>query len=277
MAVVVGLAVTGAVSVGLAAIWGAGPASASTMGSHSVSVQYQCSFPFVGNYELNAVVSWVQPEAVTVGQPMPAIPVSVTVPVQSANTQAAGIASIEISAVVSTVVIAPQGNIDVSVPLATPRAYEPGPGIAYATLSGDFPSLGFTRPGIARVTVGPTTTHLTPRYANGSTTYLGTITRTCTPSSGQSSLVMSFRINPISRISVGRLAPSTAAKPTHTRDPRPSLVPTKPDPPSPSPTIMDSSGVRTGTGTLYLVAGVGFALIIAGSGAIWLFRRRWNP
>lgn len=265
---------TGAVGVGLAAIWGAGPAGASTMSRHSVSVQYQCPFPFIGNYQINAVVSWVQPESVTVGEPLPAIPVSVTVPVQSANTQAAGIESIEVSTVVSTVVIAPQGNIDVSVPLTTPRAYEPESGIAYAVLSGNFPSLGFTRPGIAKVTVGPATIHITPRYGNGSTTYLGTITRTCTLSPGQSSLVMSFRINPDSRISSGRPAPRTAPKPTHTTDPRPSPVSTKPDPPSPSPTIMDSSSVRTRTGTLYLVAGVGFALITAGFGAIWLFRRR---
>ena len=273
-AVVVGLAVTGAVGVGLAVIWGAGSVGASTMSRHSVSVHYQCPLPFIGNYQINAVVSWVQPEMVTVGEPLPTIPVSVTVPVQSANTQAAGIESIEVSAVVSTVVIAPQGNIDASVSLTTPTAYEPESGIVYVVLSGNYPSLGFTRPGIAKVTVGRATIHITPRYGNGSTTYLGTITRTCTLSPGQSGLVMSFPINPDSRISSGRPAPSAAPKPTHTTDPRPSSVSTKPDQPSPSPTIMDSSSVRTGTGALYLVAGVGFALIAAGLGAIWLFRRR---
>jgi hypothetical protein len=277
MAVVAGLAVTSAVGVGLTVIWGTGSAAASTTGRHSVSLQYQCPMPFIGNYQVNAVVSWVQPESVTVGEPLPTVPVTVTAPVQMANAQAvyaAGIESIGVSAVVSTVVIAPQGNIDVRVPLTMPRAYAPESGIAYTALSGNFPSLVFTRPGIAKVTVGQATTYLTPRYGNGNTTYLGTITRTCTPALGQSSLVMSFRINPDPQLSSGRPTPSAAPKPTHTPDPRPSPVPTKPKPPSPSPSGMDSSSVKTGSGILYLIAGSGFALITAGSGAIWLFRRR---
>jgi hypothetical protein len=273
-AVVVGLAVTGAIGVGLAVIWEAGPADASTMGRHSISVQYQCPLPFIGNYQVNAVASWVQPESVTVGAPLPTIPFTVTTPVQTVNTQAADIASIEISVVVSSVVIAPQGNIDIRVPLTMPRAYTPQSGTAYIVLSGNFPSLVFTRPGIAKVTVGQATSHITPRYGNGKTTYLGTITRTCTPASGPSGLVMSFRINPDARLSSASPTPSAAPKPRHTTDPRPSPVPTKPTPPSPSPSVIDSSGVKTGSGSLYLVAGTGVALITAGSGAIWLLRRR---
>jgi hypothetical protein len=285
MAIVAGLAVSGATGAGLAVIWGARPADASTAGRHSVSVQYQCSFPFIGNYQLNAVVSWVQPESVTVGEPLPTIPVSVTVPVQPAvvqGGQVAGIESIEASVVVSTVVIAPQGDIGVDVPLTMPRAYAPGSGIAYAVVSGNFPSLVFTRPGIAKVTVGQATIRVTPLYGNGSTTYLGTITKTCTPAPEQSDLVMSFRIDPDSRLPGRRPTPSAVPKPTHTTDPRPSPVPTKPKPPSPSPPVGDSSSVsggdsssvKTGSGTLYLVAGSGLALGAAGSGAILLFRRR---
>jgi hypothetical protein len=144
--VVAGLAVTGAVGAGLAGVWGTGPASANTTGH--ISVRYQCPFPLIGDYQVTAVISWVQPDSIMVGEPSPTIPVSVTISVQSADVQAGhamGAQTLEAAMVVSSVVIAPQGDIDVNVPLTMPRTSAPGSGTAYAVASGSFPPLVFTR------------------------------------------------------------------------------------------------------------------------------------
>lgn len=275
------LAATGAAGLGVAGVLDAGPASASSVSQRPVA--FACTFPIFGRYIINGTLSWVQPNSVMVGERLPEIALSVTVPVSASVVQtghAAGVESIEATVTESSVIMAPQGNRSVQVVLTMPRESASGTGTAYAVLSGHLPSQTFTRPGIAEVTLGQAALQITPRYGNGSPTWLGTVSVTCTPAAGQSDVVTTFRINPRQAAGPAPL-PRTTPSPVHASAATPAPRPTsaKPEPTSPSPVASSPARVKSGPRALGLAAysglaaGSGLALAVAGAGAAWLVRR----
>ncbi|MFC4609872.1 DUF6801 domain-containing protein [Streptomyces maoxianensis] len=89
---------------------------------------------------------------------------------------------------------APQGSLPLAVPMKIPRTTIPASGSFDVTAEGTAPSLTFSRPGNAKVTVGDLTLHLTPKDANGNTTAVGTINAPCALDSGQNTVLQSLVI-----------------------------------------------------------------------------------
>ncbi|MBT2391775.1 hypothetical protein J7E87_20640 [Streptomyces sp. ISL-1] len=106
----------------------------------------------------------------------------------------AGAKTIEGSLDGNATVTAPQGSMPLTVPMTIPRTTIPASGSFDVTAKGTAPSLSFSRPGNAKVTVGDLTLHLTPKDANGNTTAVGTINAPCALDSGQNTVLQSLVI-----------------------------------------------------------------------------------
>jgi len=224
------------IAISQAGSWGTGLARAST---HQVTLQYSCTFPIIGAVPITGVVSWDFPDAVTVGKPTLPAPFTVTAQVPSSYVEAAhrflGIASASGSGEGSVMVIAPQGDIPLSIPASVPSTSVPATGPITLVITSTFPSLTPTQPGVAKVRLGTITIHITPRDADGNVTFLGTVNSTCTPDPGQNNLMASVLINPAPRIAEPAPHPTPVKS---SRTPYRSTLPPSAStlPPSPSPT-----------------------------------------
>lgn len=290
-------------AIGGAAVWGAGPANAGT-----VTLQYECTlapFPAQG---MTLQLDWNAPGSVPVGRPTPVIPVQGTATMGDIVTQVLGMVgatTVEGSLVASGVVVAPGGDVPVTLSVTVPRTPVPASGPITIAGSGTTPVFVFHQPGPATITAGSGfSVQITPRDANGDETVAGQIDASCTLDSGQNDVLNSFVIT----------APKAAPKPrqsptTRKADPAPAPVqaptttapassavgptngttvpPSSADPPAPgSPTSAisaPSDPVAVGPVVRRLSAGrilgVG-ALLAAGAalvGCVWLLNRRHGP
>jgi hypothetical protein len=275
----IGIAVGVGAGVGL---WGTGVAHAST---HRVPLQFECSFPVIGDQPVSGEIDWDFPGAVTVGRPTPPVPITATIEVPSGDIEAAhqflGVASASGNGTGSATVVAPQGNIPVSLSASVPSTNVPASGSVTVVIPATFPSITPTRPGVAKVTMGAITMHITPRDSSGGVTFPGTVTSTCTLAPGQSDVVASIRIDPAPQVTVPTVHPTTAA-PTPTHHPRPTPPPHPPSPthtarPTPTPTRTFAAPVADSGPSGGTIAAIGGSAAVVGGGVIALLRWLVRP
>jgi hypothetical protein len=185
--------ITAAVLVGSVGICAAGPAAAD---SASITLQYTCPFPVIGDQPVTASLAW-NPSAtrVVVGQATPQLPVNASATVGPIFTQVlgmAGAATVEGTADATAVVGAPQGDLTVTIPLTVPVTAVPASGPMTVAANGTAPSLVFSRPGDAKITVGGLVLHLIVRNASGG--LIGEGSGPCALSPGQNDVLTSFPI-----------------------------------------------------------------------------------
>nr|WSZ99540.1 hypothetical protein OH820_31280 [Streptomyces sp. NBC_00857] len=124
------------------------------------------------------------PNAIRVGKASPKSALNGVATVDAGFTELAplvGAKTLEGSLDGNATVTAPGESTPLTVPMTITRTTIPASGSFDITAKGTAPSLTFSRPGKAKVTVGALTLHLTPRDANGNTTPVGAISRGIIP------------------------------------------------------------------------------------------------
>jgi hypothetical protein len=163
----------------------------------SLTLQYTCALSGLGSEPVTMKLDADIPNSIRVGKATPKSALDGVATVGAGFTQLAaafGAKTLEGSLEGNATVTAPQGNTPLTVPMTIPRTTIPASGSFDVTAKGTAPSLTFSRPGNAKITVGDLALHLTPKYANGSTTPLGTINAACTLDSGQNTVLQSLVI-----------------------------------------------------------------------------------
>ncbi|MFI2347459.1 DUF6801 domain-containing protein [Streptomyces sp. NPDC019443] len=192
--VALGIAATVTAAVGILGASGSQTASAEPV---SLTLHYTCAFSGLGNQPVTMELDSDIPNSIKVGKASPKSALDGVATVGASFTQLAALAgakTIEGSLDGNATVTAPQGSIPLTVPMTIPRTTIPASGSFDVTAKGTAPSLTFSRPGNAKVTVGHLTLHLTPKDANGNTTAVGTINAPCALESGQNTVLQSLVI-----------------------------------------------------------------------------------
>ncbi|MEU9452959.1 DUF6801 domain-containing protein [Streptomyces sp. NPDC048277] len=193
----VAAAVAGAVLVVAPAV---APGTASAAAAPR-TFQYTCTFGLLSGQSMTGSVVWNVSDTHVVGRPTPRLPVAASATVGGLIPPAlrtAGATSLEGTAKVHAVVAAPQGDMDITVPMDVPVTQIPPSGSITVPANGTAPSLTFTKAGPAKILAGDIEMRVTPRQADGSETQLGTVNASCSVDSGQDRVVSSFRIRPAS-------------------------------------------------------------------------------
>lgn len=286
MKTAVGAAVATGTAIGLPGAWETGVAYAST---HHASLQYSCTFPVIGSQPITAVVDWSFPDTVTAGTPTSPVPFTVTVQVPSADVEAAhdelGIYSASGYGSASATVIAPQGNIPVTLPGSVPNTSVPAYGSMTIVVHSTFPSITPTQPGPAKVTLGALTVHINLRDAGGNAWSYGPITSpitsTCTLAPGQDNVVMSVLIKAVPRNTTPAPRQTTPKPPPTTANstmPPPPTTPPTPTTLHPTPTLTltrtpnPDPSPNPGVSWVEVAVIAGVAAVVGG-GAAWLLAR----
>ncbi len=280
--------------VGSVGGFGAGPAAAD---SAPLMLRYTCSFPLIGSQPMTASIVWNASDTHVVGQATPRLPVNASATIGLTVRQGlnlVGATSVEGTADATAVVVAPQGDISVTEPLNVPVTGVPTSGSLTVRASGTMPSLVFSRPGNAKITVGGLTLHFTPRDGSGGTTVVGEVNAPCTLNPGQNDVLASFQILPAvggptasgmpGTPKAGTVGPSASASARATV--RADLV--SPDPGASDtasgtatatdagdPSIASSAtGATSGSDFASFLVAVGALAIGAAFGCVWWLRRR---
>ena len=181
---------TGALTVAMA-----GPSLAATA---SLNITYTCNFTLIGNQAMPTTVSSADlPDSATVGVPTAASNTTVTSTVsESATGTLAWIGAKSVDGTMtSNVPVANGGNTQTLTSVSTiPNTPVPSSGTFQVTATGTFPAMTLTNAGTATISLGNAELKLTPRYANGDPTWLGTITVPCTVNAGQNTEFYSFPV-----------------------------------------------------------------------------------
>lgn len=168
---------------------GAGPSAAA---DQSLSLNYTCSFPLIGNQEVPVTIDLTLPDTITAGQSTGDIPVTanVTVPANATSgLNLVGAKTVQGTAT-SDVTVAQGGtSTDVQPQLTIPSTPVPSSGSFPVVASGTQPGLTFASAGDGTITIGNVSTTLDPKKADGSDTSLGTFTSNCTLDSGQNNVI----------------------------------------------------------------------------------------
>jgi hypothetical protein len=185
----------------------------------TVTLQYTCSFPVIGDQPMTASMVWNAAATHRVGQSTQDIPVTASATI-GAETVAAlnlmGVKSVQGTADISGGVVAPQGPIDGAIAMTVGKTAVPQSGSLTLVGNGTLPPAVFTQPGPATLEVNKTfTMSITPESASGGQTLLGVMNTTCTLDPGQSGVIANFEILAAAPATTSASAGSTpAAKPT---------------------------------------------------------------
>ncbi|WP_208025762.1 DUF6801 domain-containing protein [Amycolatopsis acidicola] len=194
------------VAAGAAAVGSAGVVAASLLAFAgtsdadpvSLTLQYTCSFPLVGNQPIQIVIGSDIPASIPVGQATPEFAITAVSTVPSTVTQGlvlVGAATVEGTASAQSTVTAPEATLPVTVPTTIPSTPVPATAQPFdVTATGAAPALTFTQAGDATISVGDITLTMTPRKADGTETGLGTFDSACTQNAGQNNVLATFQI-----------------------------------------------------------------------------------
>ncbi|MGP3947665.1 DUF6801 domain-containing protein [Streptomyces sp. 7N604] len=187
------LATAVGVAGGIVGVLGAGTAAADPV---SLTLRYTCSTPWIDDLPVTVRIDTDVPKSVAVGKPTPESVVNAAVPVSASATKALG--KIGVKSLAGTVnakarVAAPEGDIDVNLPVNV-RNDIPASGSFSVKATGAAPTLTFSQPGSAKITVGDLVAHLTPKDASGDVTFPGKIDVRCQLDGGQNNVMASFHI-----------------------------------------------------------------------------------
>ncbi|GHF52721.1 hypothetical protein FHX82_004204 [Amycolatopsis bartoniae] len=215
----------------------------------SLTLNYTCPFPLIGTQTLPIRISADVPDTATVGEPTPAFDVTTVSTVPATATQGltlVGAATVEGSAAASSTVTAPEGTIPVTVPATIPTTPVPASGSFDVTATGSAPSMTFTQPGTATITVGDVKLTLHPKRADGSDTGLGTFDSQCTQVPGQNNTLATITIN-----GGGTTTEPTTTEPTTTEPTTTQPTTTEPTTTEPTTTAPTTTPGNPGGGIQY--------------------------
>ncbi|WP_326680567.1 DUF6801 domain-containing protein [Streptomyces sp. NBC_01237] len=197
----VGLTLAAGVAGASVGVFGAGSAAADPV---SLELRYVCAVQMLpdraGTVEIDADV----PTSAVVGRPTSKFVIRATVPVSGADAnglRSAGIQVIKGTVDAKVLVKAPGGDTNLKVPFQVARTDVPKSGPFSVEATGVAPSLTFSRPGRARITVGDLVAHVSA--SGGMTVRLDV---PCKLDSGQNNVVAS--------IGITRTRPTTAPTPS---------------------------------------------------------------
>ncbi|MEU8634620.1 DUF6801 domain-containing protein [Amycolatopsis sp. NPDC048633] len=221
-----------AAAVGLVATALVAGAQTSAADPVSLTLNYHCTLPLVGSQSLKVVINTDLPATVNTGQPTGAFDIKAVSTINAdtvAGLSLIGATTIEGTATAAATVAAPGLTLPVSVPIALDKTNIPASGELNINAAGKTPSLTFTQPGQAKITVGDLNLKVTPRKADGSVTGItpdGTIDAPCTQDAGQANTLATITING------GGTTPPTTTPPTTTP---PTTTPPTTAPPTTTP------------------------------------------
>lgn len=233
---VVAAAAAGAVGLVAAALVVGAQASAAD--PISLTLNYHCTFPLVGSQSLKVVINTDLPKTVNAGQATGAFDIKAVSTINADTVSGLGLigaTTLEGSATASAKVAAPGLDLPVSVPIALEKTNIPPSGEMNINATGKTPSLTFTQPGQAKITVGDLALKVTPRKADGSVTGItpdGTINAPCTQDAGQNNTLATITING----GTPTPPPSSETPPPSSDTPPPSSVTPPPSSDTPPPT-----------------------------------------
>ncbi|MFF3193808.1 DUF6801 domain-containing protein [Streptomyces misionensis] len=174
---------------------GAGAAAADPA---SLTQQYTCALPYVGDRGVTFRLNSAVPGNVLAGKPSPAFPIVADAPVSPSDTtwlRRFGFSSIEGTVVAKVAVRALGVDIKRDVTFAVPRTSVPASGSLDAKGTGTAPQLVFKEPGIAKITTTQLILHIVPRDANGNVVSPpGSFSAPCTLNHGENDVVATVRI-----------------------------------------------------------------------------------
>jgi hypothetical protein len=228
-------------------------------------------------------LTWNAPNSVPVGSSTPVVPVNGTATIGDIVTQVLGMigaTTVEGSLDPTGVVVAPEGNLHIAVPVTVPRTDVPTSGPITVAASGTTPVLLFHRPGHAMITADNTfSVHIVPRDANGDLTFAGQLDAICTLDAGQNNILTSFEITastpPTSTTREPARPPQNAVPPAMSTASAPSgtVAPTA-TATGTMPGVAKGSVVRQALVGLYRARGVILAAGIGFLGGVWWLKRR---
>ncbi|GAB2724496.1 DUF6801 domain-containing protein [Kitasatospora kifunensis] len=175
-------------------VLGAGTAVADPV---SLTLNYSCSFPLIGNQPIAVKLTVDVANSATVGVPTQGFAVNAVATVSSSVNQALGLIgakTLEGTADGVLVVAAPQGALNQTVPLDLARTSLPGSGSFDVAVTGTTPTITFSQPGTARLGVGGLTLHLAPRDGGGGLTLVGRFDSSCKLAAGQNGALTTLDI-----------------------------------------------------------------------------------
>lgn len=182
--------VAGALSVATAGTSSAAPAE--------LNITYSCNFTLIGAQDMPTTVSSTDlPDSATVGVPTAESTTTVKSTVSASATTTLnwlGAKSVD-GTMTSQVPVTNEGATQTLTSVSTiPNTPVPSSGTFEVTATGTFPAMTLANAGTATISLGDAELKLTPRYANGSPTWLGTITVPCTVKAGQNTQFHSFPV-----------------------------------------------------------------------------------
>ncbi|MGH3517234.1 MAG: DUF6801 domain-containing protein [Haloechinothrix sp.] len=185
-------------SAGLIAATLAVSAGISSADPVSLTVNYTCPFPMIGDQAVSVEINSDMPASIPVGEATPPFDIHAISNAGQATTEGlnlVGAKTIEGDALADSTVTAPEATLDVQVPTDIPvQDVPPNGNDLIVEAFGETPSLTFSEPGTATITVGDLLLTLTPRKADGSETGLGTFESQCTQDEGQDNVLHTFEI-----------------------------------------------------------------------------------
>lgn len=164
----------------------------------TLNITYSCTFTLIGLQDQPSTVTATNlPDSATVGTPTAGGQTRVVSTVSAAATGVLnwlGAATVE-GTLSTTNTINNAGSVSsVTATLAIPKTNVASSGTFNVTGTGTFPSLTLTKAGTTTVNLGNASLTLTPRHADGSTTFLGTFTSPCTVKAGQNTKLHEFQV-----------------------------------------------------------------------------------
>ncbi|WP_127150119.1 DUF6801 domain-containing protein [Streptomyces lydicus] len=169
--------------VGVVGVSGAGTAAAQPV---SRTLKYTCEIQPFGSLPFTAKIGADIPDSVAVGENSQKFAINAQTTVGADLTPIIsnrfGVKAVEGTVDAKIGVAAPQGNRQVSVPLAIAKTRIPASGAVVIKAAGTAPPLRFSRPGTGRITIGDITLHVVGKGAKGADR---TFNVQCGPAGGQ--------------------------------------------------------------------------------------------
>ncbi|ANZ37228.1 hypothetical protein BBK82_15300 [Lentzea guizhouensis] len=164
----------------------------------TLDITYSCTFTLIGAQDQPSTVTATNmPDSATAGVPTAEGQTQVVSTVSESATSVLnwlGAATVE-GTLSTTNTINNAGTVSsATATLTIPKTNVAPSGTFNVTGTGVFPSLTLANPGTTTINLGNASLTLTPRHADGSTTFLGTFTSPCTVKAGQNTKLHEFQV-----------------------------------------------------------------------------------
>ncbi len=180
---------------GTTSIAAAGTAQAADV---TLDITYSCTFTLIGAQDQPSTVTATNlPDSATVGTPTAGGTTQVVSTVSEAATGVLnwlGATTVEGSLSTTNTINNAGAVSTITTSLTIPKTNVAPSGTFTVTGTGTFPPLTLANAGTTSISLGNASLTLTPRHADGSTTFLGTFTSPCTVKAGQNTKLHEFQV-----------------------------------------------------------------------------------